>query len=436
LKKTNCGPARVAAVRAGSPAEDAGVRAGDRIWKIDGEPMRDAIDYLLALAGGGSHALDVERGGETLSIVLDTDSGPLGIELEDQVFGALATCDNNCMFCFVDQLPTGLRQSVYIKDDDFRLSFLAGNFITLTNLTHKDVRRIARERLSPLYVSLHSTEEVVRKKMFGNPEAARSLKVLRELLRDGIEVHAQVVLVRGVNDASHLDKTLADVGEHFNGIATVGVVPVGLTRGGRRTLPSKYGFDAASSADLISQVERWRSELGGRVAAADEFFFMAGLQPPEEEYYGEFEQLENGIGLARLFRTSFLEAVEPGTLDAGNHDGVAIVTSPIGAWALGPLGIEEAGATVLQCENTLFGANVNVCGLLPGRDVASALEKTPGARVALVPGVAIDATGAFIDGMTTAEVVEKTGVRLEVVPATGEEMAAALRSAGRERSNR
>ncbi|MHB8896288.1 MAG: PDZ domain-containing protein, partial [Candidatus Geothermincolia bacterium] len=224
MKRKNCGPAPIAAVEPGSPAAEAGVLQGDRVMRIDGAPLRDVIDLYVPLASGGTVTLEIERDGELSEVTIDLGSRSAGIEIAEPVFGEVITCDNNCMFCFVDQLPEGLRRSVYIKDDDYRLSFLSGNFITLTNLTRADVKRITGERLSPLYVSLHSTETVVRKKMFGNPEAARSLKILKELMRAGIEVHVQIVLVKGVNDRDHLDITLQNLHDRYAAFGSIGVV--------------------------------------------------------------------------------------------------------------------------------------------------------------------------------------------------------------------
>ena len=427
MKRKNCGPARVAKVDGGSPAEAAGLRSGDRIVKIDGDLLRDMIDVYVALSDEGPHALEVERDGVPVVLEMDASGRAPGFEVEEAVFGTVATCDNNCVFCFVDQLPHGLRDSVYVKDDDFRLSFLCGNFITLTNITRPDLGRITRDRLSPLYVSLHSTEVPVRKAMFGNPEAGKSLKVLRGLLKSSIEVHIQIVLVRGVNDGAHLDRTLSDLSEQYGGVKSIGVVPVGLSSGGAKTLLEHYGYDGHSSAEVIEQLERWRPAFGeAGPFAADEFFFMAGMQPPDAGYYGDYEQLENGIGIARLFRDSF-EAASGGPLPSGACEGAALVTTPIGAWALEPLGIAEAGARLVICENTLFGDKVNVCGLLPGKDAKRGLSRTAGISLALVPAKALDSEDHFIDGMSLVSLGEAAGVAVEAVECEGAALAQALK---------
>ena len=428
-KTIECIPAPVESVESSSPAERAGLRPGDTIFSVDGMRPHDAIDLYLALADGGDHSLEVERAGmgKRSSVELHLDAEAPGIELSKQVFDGVRRCRNNCMFCFVDQLPEGLRKSVYVKDDDYRLSFLGGNFITLTNMTRADVKRIIHQRLSPLYVSLHSTDHSIRTRMFGNPEADSALKVLKELLRAGIEVHLQIVLLKGVNDEEKLDATLADLSRHYRGVASVGLVPVGLSTGGRKTLPDKFGFDAESSARVIEQLSAWTDRFEGcGPYAADEFFFMAAREPPEAEYYGAFEQTENGIGLARFFRDEFAEAVSSSSFGPGRRQSVALVTTPAGAWALGPLGVEAKGAKLLVCENSLFGSRVNVCGLLPGSDVERALAGAGDIEIALVPDVMLDDEERFIDGTTLAQVSERTGVRMRPVLTSGEALLEAL----------
>lgn len=420
------GPGLVATVEPGSPAEAAGVRPGDMIWEIDGEPMRDIIDYYLLMADDVGHVLSIERDGASSEVEVDSVGASPGIEMEEPLFGRLITCDNRCMFCFVDQLPAGLKDRVYVKDDDYRLSFLQGNFVTLTNLSEGDLERIVEERLSPLYVSVHATDPALRCEMFGNAGAERSLSVLESLLEAGIEIHIQVVLVRGLNDSGALDRTLSDVSAKYGGVASIGVVPVGISRNGRMELPAAYGFDSGSAATVLAQLERWRPEFGDAGPfAADEFFFLAGMEAPPAAYYSGFQQTENGIGLARLFRDAFTVTAERSGMPSGCH-GTVIVTTSIGSWTLEGLGIEDTGAGLLVCDNTLFGADVNVCGLLPGRDVVRALAETEGVRRALVPDVALDADGAFIDGVTVNEVAGETCIDIITVANEGAALLRAL----------
>lgn len=397
----------------GSPAAQAGVVAGDLIWKIDGEPLSDVIDMYVLLAEDEPHLFDVERGNTALAIEIDSVGRELGIDVEQPVFGPIRTCDNKCMFCFIDQMPEGLRDTLYVKDDDYRLSFLGGNFITCTNLRKPDIERIEDLRLSPLYVSLHATEPQVRKVMFGDSRPERGIVNLKTLLSfPWMEAHLQIVLVRGVNDCEHLDATLETIGEEFEGVLSVGVVPVGITQNGRHSIPEEYGYEGASASSVIEQLEAWRPAFGNAGPfAADEFFYLSGEKLPDAAYYRGYPQAENGIGLARMFVESEREISSWESC----IEGTSIATTPMGAWVLGQAGLGETGPDVVVCRNSLFGPRVNVCGLLPGRDIAAALGEGPRYDRVLVPDVSLDAQQRFIDDVTVSELSETAGVRVEPV---------------------
>ena len=430
------GPGVVVAIEPGSPAESAGVLSGDLLWAVDGQPMRDLIDYYLLMADDVAHGLELERNGFHFELEIDATCGNPGIELESPLFGRLVECDNHCIFCFVDQLPPGLKEQMYIKDDDYRLSFLQGNFITLINLDQNDVERIIEDGLSPLYVSLHTTDPDLRRLIFGNLRAARSMNILKELLDAGINLHIQLVLMHGLNDGRDLDKTLGDLRDRFAGVASIGAVPVGISWNCRTKVPSHYSFGPGSASEVLDILDRWHQEFGDAGPfAADEFFYLAGLPAPEMDYYAEFAQTENGIGLARLFRDSFSKASDRMDLPNG-CEGTALVTTPIGEWALSGLGIETTGARMLVCENSLFGPRVNVCGLLPGADVTRALRSANGLGRALVPDIAIDGGGAFIDGITLETVARDTGIDIESVACEGNALVDALWNSREGRGNR
>ena len=413
MRLNTAGPAVVESVEPGSAAGKAGFRSGDRILKIDGRPLRDVIDCYILLADGGVHSLKVERGSELVEVSLDAPVGKIGIQFESAVFGQVMTCNNQCVFCFVDQLPTGLRDSLYVKDDDYRLSFLEGNFITLTNLGKDDLKRIINDRLSPLYVSLHTTDPALRRVIFGNDGANRALKVLAALLEEGIGIHIQIVLMRGINDGAKLGETLEDISSKYGRVSSIGVVPVGITSTVRRRLPDKAGYDRGSAADVLSQLDEWRKRLGDRGPyASDEFFYLAGEDPPPSDYYGEYPQAENGIGLARMFIDG-LGGARMRTDKKSSLDRTVVVTAPMGAWALQPLGLENLGVNLMICDNSLFGEGVTVAGLLAGKDVARKLKETPGIKRALVSEFALSA-GDFIDGSSLAQVSSQCDV--EVIP--------------------
>lgn len=429
MRKDELGPAIVEWVAPGSPADDAGVRPGDRIWSIDSQPMRDLIDCFLLLADDVEHVFGIERDGRQIGIEIDSRGKEIGFTIERPVFGRIYTCNNRCMFCFVDQMPKGLDRVYYVKDDDYRLCFLGGNFLTLTNLRREDLMRIIEERLSPLYVSLHATEQNLRRRIFGGPAADRALPALEAILEPGfIDVHLQIVLMRGVNDGVSLDETLSDIRSYYGGVCTIGIVPVGITTVSRGGLSSRYGFDAPSSASLLEQVEGWALEFGpGRVFAADEFYHLAGEDVPPREHYGEYEQLENGVGLTRFFRHQFEVAVRQKRSPVEGVPGTCVITTSMGAWALRPLGIEKKyGTRLIECDNSLFGERVNVCGLIAGNDVMRCLAGIDGVSRALVPEVALRDERLFIDGVTIEDVAASTGLEVLSVPVDGRSLFANL----------
>jgi putative radical SAM enzyme (TIGR03279 family) len=297
-------PPRVVAVHPGSPAHRAGIAPGDVVVAIGGERPRDVIRYQL-LVDGPDPVLDIERGGLERTVeVAKADGEPLGIEVESAVFDQVRTCDNHCSFCFIYQLPPGLRPSLYLKDDDFRLSFLYGNFTTLTRFTEADLERVVAEKLSPLYVSIHATDPEVRARMLRNRRGATSLRWLRALLDHGITVHGQVVVCPGHNDGPVLDQTLAGVLDEYPELATLAVVPLGVSAHSRDGELRPHTVDEAAA--VVDTVEAWQAVfdavVGRRlVFAADEYYLLAGRDFPPAEVYGEFPMHEDGIGMARAF---------------------------------------------------------------------------------------------------------------------------------------
>src|SRR5687768_17016931 len=249
-------PARVVAVAPGSPAAAVGVHAGDEIVAVNGEDLRDVIAYQVQ-TDAAYVELDVRRGGLEQRVCVDkTESAPLGLELASAVFDRVRTCDNHCPFCFIYQLPKGMRRSLYLKDDDYRLSFLYGNFTTLTRFTEADFERVVSERLGPLYVSIHATDPDVRTKLLRNRRGATSLRWLGLLLDAGIEIHGQVVVCPGVNDGAVLDDTLLGVLDRFPRLATIGVVPLGVSA--HNTEPDMRPHTRAEAEAVLDTIERWQ----------------------------------------------------------------------------------------------------------------------------------------------------------------------------------
>ncbi len=299
---------QVIAVRPDSASDHAGVVVGDTLVAINGVQPRDVIQYQL-LVDEPSVSLEIDRGGLDLTIDVEKQDGePLGIEVHSALFDQVRTCDNHCTFCFIYQLPKGMRKSLYLKDDDFRLSFLYGNFTTLTRFTEADLERVVTERLSPLYVSLHATDRQVRTDMLRNRRGATSLRWLRALLDHEVGVHGQVVVCPGVNDAEVLEDTLATVLDEYSELLSLAIVPLGVSDHSNE--PDMRPHSVAEAKAVVDIVERWQATflklLGHRlVFAADEYYLLAGVDFPEPETYEGFDMHEDGIGMARTFELEF-----------------------------------------------------------------------------------------------------------------------------------
>lgn len=309
---------RVVSVLPESPAAIAGVSVGDLVQSINGEQPRDVIQYQL-LTDEPEVSLEIDRGGldRTINIV-KPEGQPLGIEVHSAVFDQVRTCDNHCSFCFIYQLPKGMRKSLYLKDDDYRLSFLYGNFTTLTRFTEADLERVITEGLSPLYVSIHATNREVRSDLLRNRRGAMSLRWLRALLDAGVEVHGQVVVCPGVNDGDVLSETLLGVLDYYPELASLAIVPLGISDHSNEE--TMRAHTAAEASAVVEEVEAWQQTflevLGHRlVYAADEYYLLASLPFPEAETYEGFAMHEDGIGMARTFEQEFLgltdEAITP-----------------------------------------------------------------------------------------------------------------------------
>jgi putative radical SAM enzyme (TIGR03279 family) len=445
---------RVVAIAPGSPAEQAGLVPGDEVVTLDGQVPRDVIQWQV-LVDEADVELEVRRGGLDLPVVVAKAAGePLGAEVSSSIFDAVQTCDNACEFCFIHQLPKGLRRSLYLKDDDYRLSFLYGNFTTLTRFTEADLERVVTERLSPLNVSIHATDPQVRARLLRNRRGATSLRWLRALLDHGIEVHGQVVVCPGVNDAEVLEDTLVGVLDRYAELATLCVVPLGVSRFGGA--PSLRPHTTAEAIDVVDRVEAWqdrfRSLLGRRLAfASDEYYLLAGRPFPEAEVYEGFPMHEDGVGMARTFeaeftgrstdttgpRSGFFAWVDgapaegyraprtsPGTVTLRARRGapVAVLTGEYGARVVGPLvtGLGRDDVRVLPVANEFFGGTTAVTGLLVGADLARVLADEPPGHRYLLPDVCLSG-GRFLDGTSPEDLPRP----VEVVPTDG----AALRRA-------
>jgi putative radical SAM enzyme (TIGR03279 family) len=429
----------VAAVRGRSPASVAGLRAGDRIVAIDGRALRDVIDFQFH-SGEVLMALTVERDGAPATRRLRRRPGEdLGLELEAPRPAEIATCANKCVFCFIHQLPKGMRKSLYVKDDDFRLSFLHGNYITLTDLDEAALERIVEQRLSPLYISVHATDPALRHALLGRPRAsAEILPRMERLAKAGIRMHAQIVLCPGLNDGAHLERTVHELAPLHPHVATTAIVPVGLTRH-RQRLPSLRTLIAHEARALVEVVAGWQARfvdtLGSRfVFLGDEVYLQAGAPLPQAEAYEEFVVAEDGIGLVRRFEDDFAAALRrPPVWRAARS--VTVVSGELYAPRLRALLARlpdgAPAVEVVAVRNEFFGGTISVAGLLTGQDIQRQLAGRGALGDAvLVPGVALrDGEGVFLDDLTPADLARDLGVPVTVVVPEPRALLRALRGA-------
>jgi putative radical SAM enzyme (TIGR03279 family) len=425
----------VAGVRRRTPAARAGLRSGDRIVSINGERLRDVIDFHFH-AGQEELRLGVEREGRTRSAVLRRTGPDLGLELEAPRPGEIDTCSNKCVFCFIHQLPRGMRKSLYVKDDDFRLSFLHGNYITLTDLDEDALRRIEEQRLSPLYVSVHATDPDLRHRLLGQPRVRREiLPVMERLAKAGIVMHAQIVLVPGWNDGAPLERSVRELARLHPHVATTAVVPVGLTRH-RERLPELRTLTGAEAGLLARTIEGWQREfreaLGTRfVWASDEVYLEAGRPLPAAAAYEGFPVIEDGIGLVRRFSDGFAKAARRLPARVAHERTVTVVTGALFAprmrGLLDRICVRGLRVNLAPVVNDWFGHGIGVAGLLTGQDIGAQLAGRPLGDEVLVPAVAIrDGAGVFLDDLSPADLTASLGVTVRAVETAPGALAAAI----------
>ncbi|CAN5524227.1 DUF512 domain-containing protein [soil metagenome] len=446
------------AVAPGSAAERAGLVPGDEVVSLSGTVPRDVIEWQV-LADEADLELEVRRGGLEWPVLVPKAAGePLGAQVSSAVFDAVQTCDNACEFCFVHQLPKGLRPSLYLKDDDYRLSFLYGNFTTLTRFTEADLERVVTERLSPLNVSIHATDPGVRTRMLRNRRGATSLRWLRALLDARIEVHGQVVVCPGVNDGPVLEETLLGVLDRYPELATLCVVPLGVSR--HSTAAAMRPHTTAEAAAVLDLMEEWQDiylrVLGRRlVHPGDEYYLLAGRAFPPDAVYEGFPMHEDGVGMARTFEAEFLGQSDGATGPRSGFfaavDGapaecyraprapagsvrllprreapVGLLTGTYGAQVLAPLvaSLGRDDVRVIAFDNEFFGGTIGVTGLLVGADLARVLGREPAGHRYLLPDVCLS-SGRFLDGTSPDDLPRP----VEVVAPDGRALRQALEGA-------
>ena len=420
----------VSDVLPGSPAEQVGLQSGDTLLSINGEPVVDLIDYE-GLPAAEHLTLEVlKKSGERETIELEKDDyEPLGLSFATSLMSAMRTCKNHCVFCFIDQMPKGGRSSLHVKDDDWRMSFIMGNYVTLTNLDERELDRIIRRRVSPLYVSLHASDPAVRRVMMKNPNAGNIVDQLKRLAEAELTFHLQIVLCPGINDGDVLRKSIADMLAFYPFAQSLAVVPVGLTRYREGLYPLRV-FTKEEANAIIDEIEAlqrqiWKKHCTRFVFLADEWYTMTGRTLPPYEDYEDFAQIENGVGLLRLFEGEMLDAL----------DGRAPLPEPKRFLMAGGVSAEPFfresyqklvpyGITIetRAIRNRYFGENVTVGGLVTGGDLIEQLKGESFGRALLIPRAMLKADEeVFLDGVTREEA--ETALNTRIIPvASGEDL--------------
>jgi putative radical SAM enzyme (TIGR03279 family) len=435
MSQASIQPAKITRVLPDSIAAEIGFEPGDAIVAINGTHPRDLIDYQFLCADEYLEIEVIDSKGKTHQIEIEKDyDDDLGLEFETALFDGLIQCNNRCPFCFIDQQPPGKRDSLYLKDDDYRLSFLYGSYLTLTNLTEREWQRIEQMRLSPLYVSVHATEPEIRIRLLKNSRAGQIMSQLQWFQERRLQIHAQVVVCPGINDAKHLEQTLLDLAsfhqEEIPAVASVAVVPVGLTRF-RPQEDELILVSREKAREVITQVQqlqkKFQKQWGSNFAwLADEWFLIAGEELPSESEYEDYPQIGNGVGSIRLFIKQFQEIANqmlPSSLSQPRH--LSWVVGNAVELAFQPLvkqlnSVEGLIVNLFPLRSEYWGQEITVTGLLTGQDLIAGLQGKDLGEGILLPSLMLKYDDTrFLDDLTVAEVSNK--LEVEIFPVTGVE---------------
>lgn len=426
----------ITAVAPGSIGEELELEPGDILLSIDGEDVEDIFDYeymtdseqfvmTVRKQNGEEWELDIESGGEDL-----------GLSFENGLMSEYRSCRNKCIFCFIDQMPPGMRETLYFKDDDSRLSFLQGNYVTLTNMSDRDIDRIIRFHLEPINISVHTTNPELRCRMLNNRFAGEALKKLKRLYGAGTEMNGQIVLCRGINDGAELERTLKDLSAYAPCMKSVSVVPVGLSRY-REGLYPLDPFTKEDACQVIDTIEAWQKRCFAAcglhfVHASDEWYILAGRSMPEEERYDGYLQLENGVGMLRLLYEEMTDALK-GRKDDGKSEELSLATGLLPAPYLSVLleKIREVypGRTIhlYPIRNDFFGELITVAGLVTGQDLIAQLKDRPlGSRLLLPEVMFKNGEDIFLDDVTKAQAENALQIPIHIVKSSGYQLLEAI----------
>jgi len=416
---------RIKNVDKGSPAYAAGIQPGWHLMLIDENYISDIIDYKVLTSDEELILLVRDEKGTDREVTVEKDyRTDLGLSFQSPSIDNVQRCCNKCIFCFVDQNPPGMRSSLYLKDDDYRLSFLHGNFISLNRINPGELKRIIKYQLSPLYVSVHTTNPQLRKKLFQSRSAIRGLDNLQKLIDNNIRIHAQIVICPGYNDGEELERTLSDLAKLGNNIDSIALVPVGLTNH-RSSLQALYPVDRLHSELLVENVQKWQkrfiSERGNRfVYLADEIYQLAGIDFPHEIEYDGYPQLENGVGMARLFLDEIKEAQKGKAKFPDKKLKVSLITGTLAKPFIDKMVGDFKKSfpfdlQVIAAKNSFYGSSVQVSGLLTGKDIIKATANVNLGEIIYLPeNMILKQDKAFLDDLTVDVLEEKLGVPIDI----------------------
>ena len=404
-----------------SIAEDLELSVGDEILSVNGHLIHDIVDWRFYINEEEVELSIIHNGTpEIFEIEKDYDDD-LGIEFNEILFDKLKVCGANCMFCFERQLPKNMRKSLYLRDDDYRLSFLNGNFITLANLQESDIDRIIEQHLSPLYVSVHCVDEELREKIIGR-KFKPFMETIKELTENGISLHTQVVACPGVNDGEKLVETIDTLGEFFPNILSLAVVPVGLTKH-RENLPKIDPYtkeEAKKVVEIITEKQKAFKEKFDTnfVWCSDEFYIKAGVELPNDEFYEDYSQLENGVGLVRDFLTDAEEFIESGEKLFGEFKEISFVTGtsfyPFLKPVLEKVERNNLKINLYEIKNDFFGHTVTVAGLMTGQDIINQLKGKKLGECLFIPEICINDNGVFLDDLTVEDIETALNIKVRL----------------------
>lgn len=406
----------------GSIAEELGVEPGDIILSVNGETIKDIIDYKYMVTDDYIE-MDIQKpDGEVWELEIEKEHDEdIGISFTNPLIDQAKNCRNKCIFCFIDQLPKGMRETLYFKDDDSRLSFLQGNFVTLTNMSEEEIERIIRYRISPINISVHATDPELRVKMLCNKNAGKLYGILKRFSEAAIEMNCQIVAVPGVNDGEALERTLKDLSELYPNVHSVAIVPVGVTKYREGLYPVEI-YDKEMASDMVRRVEKLQAKylekLGTRFAfISDEFYIVSGIEIPNSDYYEGFPQLENGIGLIRSFADEIGEELEKRPENTSSRKRYTIATGKLAYSFMQETAkkicekYKNISIDVVEVENKFFGSDITVAGLLTGSDLISALEDKELGDVLLVSRAMMKRDEEiFLDDITLEGLSDRLGV--------------------------